>query len=170
MATSKSATARSPAECALHDPAAWQEHEAAFSLGEFDQTQFDAVLFHGLGGGFACIALINLRHFDAFRRCFLRSGSDGRDYTAILLAGCSHVQGQQIAQRVDRNVDLGTLPAFIPVVAGPPAALGRGLQGAAIDHRGGRVRPLSASAIRSSARRSCAMLSKQPALNQRIAC
>ena len=40
---------------------------------------------------------------------------------------------QQMAQRVDRDVHLGAFAALGPVVRGAGSALGRGLQGTAVD-------------------------------------
>src|SRR4051794_8920685 len=43
VVTGAAAETTEPGETALNDPAAWQEHEAAFGLGEPDDLELDAL-------------------------------------------------------------------------------------------------------------------------------
>lgn len=80
----------------------------------------------------------------------------GRHLRPLLLVGRGHHHGQQVAQRVHRQVRLRPPLALMPIVAGTSATA-----------VGWASRP---RATRSRLRRSCTMASKAPAARQRCVC
>ena len=58
--------ARCPGKAALDDPSSREQHESAFGFGMLNHFQLNAVLFRGLGGVFAGIALIDIGQFHMF--------------------------------------------------------------------------------------------------------
>ena len=46
-------------ECSFDDPASWQEDEAAFGLGQFDDLKCNAVFGRGIGGTLTGMTLID---------------------------------------------------------------------------------------------------------------
>ncbi len=93
----------------------------------------------GIGGALTSIALIDPGDLDLVVGDGLHGARKPFHFTAILGAGRRHMQREQVAQRVDRHVDLRTLLAFATVIAGALAALRRGTQRPAVDDRGGRL-------------------------------
>ena len=90
------------------------------------------------------------------------------DLGTVQRVGWRDTQRQQVAEGVDRGMQLGALLPLGPVVARPGAALGvdRKVRLSRMAALGSAARP---SASRSTTRRSCAMASKQPAASQRRA-
>ena len=95
-----------PGEASFYHPAAWQEHEASFGHGVFDHLKPDATLlgcFRRVGAG---VALIDIGQFDRVAGHLLHLFSQGSDLSTITLVGGCDLQRHQVAQRVDRDVDL----------------------------------------------------------------
>ena len=63
------------------------------------------------------------------------------DRGAVVRVRRRHAQREQVAERVDGEVQLGAARALVTVLAGPRAALGRAAQRAAVQDGGGRLRP-----------------------------
>lgn len=127
-----------PCEGSLDNPAPWQEHEAALGLWQAHDFQRDTVLFGRCGGLFACITLIDEGQFDALARGLLYGGGETVDLGAIVGGGRRHMKSEQVAERVDGQMQLGALLALGSVIAGPVTAFGRGAQRPAIEHHSRR--------------------------------
>src|SRR5512134_912457 len=93
-------------------PATGQEHEAALGFCVLDDLQADAV---GTGGGGRIvpgIALVDVGDLDTLAGGVLDGGGEVFDLGAVLVAGRGDVCGEQVAQRVDRDMQLGALLAL----------------------------------------------------------
>ena len=148
------AAACHPGEASLHDPTARQQDEAAPSgrgaarpsggslrdgLGQADDRQGDAVRLGRFGRALAGIALVDKGQLHLPAAGVLdRLRQLGHGGT-VVGAGRGDVQGEQMAQRVHGQVQLGAARALVPVPAGARAALRRGAQGAAVQHRRRRL-------------------------------
>ena len=77
-----------------------------------------------LGGSLTGIALIDTGQIDALAGRVLDGFGQGRDSRAIISAGGRDVQRQQVAERVDDQVQLGSPGPLAPVPGRPAAALG----------------------------------------------
>ena len=86
----------------------------------------------GVGGFRAGVALVDIGQVDALAGGGLHGLSQPTKLGLIVCAGRRHVQRQQMAQRVDCQMQLGALLALGPVIACPRAALWRGTEGAAV--------------------------------------
>src|SRR5579875_3055698 len=112
------AEAGSPGKTALDHPAAWQQDEAAFGLGMFDDLQLDAMLFGGRGGVFSRVSLIGKSQFDMFTSYLLHLSRQLAHLSAVLFIGRSHVQSQQMTQRVHHRMHLRSLASLGSIVTG----------------------------------------------------
>ncbi len=101
-----------PGEGSLHHPASGQQHKAAFSFWQLDDVQGDPFGFRGLGYSFASVALIDKRHGNVVSRCLLNVRGKAGNRRAVPDIGRRHVQCEQVAQRVDRQVHLRPALAF----------------------------------------------------------
>ena len=89
-----------------------------------------------LGGLGRDIALIDEGDLDILTGGRLHGFCKAADLGAIVRIGRRDVQSQEMAEGIDGGVDLRALLALGAVVAGPVAALGRGEQRSAVEHRG----------------------------------
>lgn len=161
---------RGPGEGAFNDPSPGQEHEASLGFGQFDDRERDAV-FGGCGSRLVpAIALVDEGDLDALADDFLDVFGQLADLRAVIGGRGRDKQRQQMAERVDGQMHFGPLFPLGSVVAGPMPALGRRAQRAAVEHRRRRLRGPRPEARRSSARRSCASASNEPASSQRRVC
>jgi hypothetical protein len=97
------------------------------------------VLFGGFRCVFACVALIDKGDLDCLASLLLHSLRKFRDLGAVLFISGCHAQGEQMPERIDRQMDLTAFPAFGSVIAGACAALRRRLQSPAINDCGSRA-------------------------------
>ena len=67
------------------------------------------------------------------------AASEVADLGPVLLVGRGHVQRQEVAERVDRGMQLGALLPLGAVVAGAAPAFGRGAERAAVEDGGTRL-------------------------------
>lgn len=111
-----------PGKRSFPHPAAGQEHEAPFGLGQFDHFEL-----HPEGSGGRCrvlarVALVNVSQFHRFT-C---DRPDGLDQFAhldpVVPVGGRHAQGQQMPQGVHRHVHFSAPVASGPVVVDARAA------------------------------------------------
>jgi hypothetical protein len=150
-------------------PASRQQHDAFLCLRQLDDDQFDAVGRGRRGGVQAVVALVDVGHVDVCGGGDLHGPGQAADLGVIVGIGRRDGQGQQVSQRIDRQMQLRALLALRPVIARARPAYGRGPQRAAVEN--GSTRLLgTACGRRSTARRSSASASKQPAAGQRCAC
>jgi len=165
----QSSKPRGPSEGTLHHPSSGQENEAALGLGQFDDAEFDAVLSGGGPGGFPGIALIDEGDFDVRLGRGLNGLGDAADLGAVVGVGGRDMQGQPMPERVDGQMQLRSLLALGPVVAGPCSAfrVERSVRLSMTAAVGCSPRP---AASRNTARKSSARASKHPARSQRCAC
>src|SRR6266567_8008885 len=101
----------------VDDPAAGQQHKAAFGLGRLDDLQTNAVSFGSLCSVFPGVALIDPSQFHMLAGDLLHRLGQHANLGTILLVGRSHMQRQQVAQRIDSRMHLGSLAALGPIVA-----------------------------------------------------
>lgn len=121
------------------DPSPWQEDEAAFGFGQFDDLQPDGMGGCGIGGALTGIALADIGDVDIVTGDGLYGSGEPFDLATIFGVGWCHMKREQMPQRVYRHVKLRTLLALTAFIAGTFIALGRGAQRPAIDDRGGRL-------------------------------
>jgi hypothetical protein len=88
----------------------------------------------------AVISLVDIGQLHTYPGSLLRCLGHPSDLGTVAGTGRRHMQGQQVAQRVHRQVQLGALLALGAIVAGPLAALGRGAQGPAVQDHSTRLR------------------------------
>ncbi len=117
-----------PSVAALDDPAAGQQDKALFRLGQLDHDQANTLCCSGLFRHITRIALVHKRHLDRVIGGGLDLLGQFGDLRPILLIGRGDMQGQQIPQRSDRQMNLAAFPAFGASLAGPRATFRRGLQ------------------------------------------
>lgn len=109
----QSPEAGGPGEGSLDQPVPRQQHEAALGLRQLHHLQFDTMRPGGLGHPCAGITLVNISQFDALSGGGLHSLGQAPDLGPVIRAGGRDMQSQQVAQRVDRQMQLGTdLPWF----------------------------------------------------------
>ena len=114
VVTAEPAKAGQPGEGAFDDPAPGQQHEAAFGFRQFDHDQVDTFL-RGLGGCFgAGVALIDIADLHVLFGRGLDLRGEIADLRPFLGVGGGHLQGQQMTEGIDRDMDLGT---FAPLCA-----------------------------------------------------
>jgi hypothetical protein len=109
-------------------------------------------ILDGLGPG---IALSDKGHLDRVTRDVLHPRRHLYHLCALLLMGGGHMQSQQMAQGIDRRVDLATSLAFRTVITDSWITLRRGLPRAATEGCAMRL-----SANRSTTRKSCTICRK----------
>jgi len=81
------------------------------------------MLAGGLRRALASVALVDPGEFDAVARDGLDRSGELLDLAAILGIGRRDVEGEQVAKRIDRDVEFGALLALGAVLAGALAAL-----------------------------------------------
>ena len=106
------------------DPASWQQHEAALGVGQLHDLQLDAMLACNFGRLLAVISLVDIGQLHACSGGRLHRLGHSSDLGTIAGTGRRHVQGQQVTQRVHRQVQLRALLALGAIVPGPLAAFG----------------------------------------------
>ena len=119
-------------------PAPRQQHEAAPGLGVPDHLEPQAVR-RGVGRRLlAGVALVDEGELDRRAGGVLEGGGELPDLGPVLLVRRRDVRRQQVAEGIDRGVQLGALGPLGAVVTGAVAALRGGAQRAAVeDHRRG---------------------------------
>ena len=132
----QAAEAGHPAERPFHHPSARQAHDAALGFGQAHDLQRDAVRGGGFGRTLAGVALIDIGEVDAVAgRVLHRLGQRGDGRAVVDITG-RDVQREQVAQCVDRHVELGTAGRRVPVPGRTSAALRRRAQRATVEHHG----------------------------------
>ena len=81
----QAAKAAEPTEGSFHNPAARQQHKAAFGLRVFDDLQLNPVFFCLLSRIFAGVALINECHLNALSASRLNLAREGRHREPVTL-------------------------------------------------------------------------------------
>ena len=160
---------RGPGEASFDDPSAWQQHEAAFRHGMLDHLQPQAVLLGGFGGVRSGVALVHIGQLDCVAGHLLYLFCQRGDLLAIALIGRRDGQRQQVTERVDCDMNLGSLAPLGSVVAAraPDSGVDWRVR-LSITTAGGW--PLRPSHSRNKDRVSSTSNSKQPALSQRCIC
>jgi hypothetical protein len=87
----------------------------------------------------AGVALIGVYQVDRLAGQLLHPLAEHADLGPVLLVGRRDVQRQKMPQRIDGHVDLRPPAPLVAVVSGARPALGRRLDGAAVDDRLTRV-------------------------------
>ena len=98
----------------------WQEHESLLRTGVPDYLKPDAALLGRFRGLLSRVAPIHIRKFHAVACHLLHSLGQLAHLYAVLLGGRSHMQREQVPQRVHGGVHLRSLLALGPVVAHTP--------------------------------------------------
>ena len=98
------------------------------SRGSFFLNKFSRLL--------ARVGLVHERHFHRIACDFLDVFGQCRHLRAILLVGRRHQQGQQVPERIHRQVNFRAASAFGWIKTCSPAALWRRLNRTAIENRG----------------------------------
>jgi hypothetical protein len=142
-----------PCEGAFEDPTFWQKHEAALWLGKLDDFGGDALLLCSFDGLLPGVALIDIRKGYSLARRLLDCFGEAADLGAVIDIGGGDMERQQMAERIDRQMQLGAALALGAVIAGARAAFRSRAQGPAVKDRGYRL-CLAAAATRITARRS----------------
>jgi hypothetical protein len=128
-----------PCEGTFDDPTSWQKHEAALCLGELDDFKGDA--FVALQLRWAWRRCSPDRHGPGSRSRPSPPGWPGR--RGRPRRGHRHWRGdmerQQMAERVDRQMQLGAALALGAVIVGARAAFRGRAQGPAVKDRGCRL-------------------------------
>lgn len=76
-----------------------------------------------LCGLISAVALIDKSHFDRLFDDFLNPATQLCNLGAILFNGRSHIQSQQMSQRVHRNIRFAAPFVFVAIIFGSFAAL-----------------------------------------------
>ena len=134
VVTGQTAEAGRPSETALDHPAARQQDKALLGTGQAHHFQLKAV-----GVGRLCrlvtgIALVDKGYLDRVTCYVLHLGRQARDLRAILFVCRRDMQGQQIAQRIDRQMSCVALASSGAIVARPHPTFRRGLQRATVEN------------------------------------
>lgn len=94
-------------------------------FGQFDDFQCDAVHGGGISSPCAGIALSDIDDVDMIAGDSLDGAGEPLDLARILRTGWRYMKREQMAQRVDRHVDLRALLALAAVIIGALATFGR---------------------------------------------
>lgn len=157
-----------PAEIPFHHPAPGQEHKAPLDLGQFDDLERDAVVSGGLAWRLTGVPLVHVGQRHRLPGRLLHGGRQVSDLGLVLVIGGRDMQGEQLTQRINGEVDLGALAPFGPIPARAIPAFRRTLlRLSRIMALGWGSRP---SPMRISSRRSATIVSKTPASIQRRVC
>jgi len=152
-----------PANRTLNDPPFGQQDEITLGLRQFDNLKLDALLGSCLSRRFTCLPRIGKGDLDVIvgdvldlfhQRCYLFS---------VGRIGGGDIQCQQVAQRIDCQMHLASLPFLGTVEPGPAGTVRLSI----ITALGSAFRP---SVNRNSVRRSSTMASNTPAAIQRLVC
>jgi hypothetical protein len=149
-----------PESCGLSEgafdrPTSGREHEAALCFGRFDDFESDTLLLGGFSGLLAGIALIDVGERNALASRLLDGLGEAADFGAVVNIARCDVQGQEMAERIGRQMQLGAALALGAVVARARFAFG-GRMVAAV---GSSLRP---EAWRSNTRKSYTKLQNSP--------
>ncbi|MBA8915240.1 hypothetical protein HNR51_004340 [Methylorubrum thiocyanatum] len=106
-----------------------------FASGSFTTSGSMPCLREACGRLLAGVALIDEGDLDVIVSGRLQGLGQTLDLSAVIGVGWRDVQGQKMAERVHRPVQLRALLALAPIVAGPLAALGRRAQRPAVEDR-----------------------------------
>ncbi len=126
--TGEAAEACGPTKGSLDHPTSWQKDKTSFGRGKFDDFKPDSMLGCRLRRGLARITLVHKGYLHRFAGCLLHFLSKFGDLIAVLFVGRGDFQGQQVAQRIDRDMNLRAFAPFIAVVTSALAALRRRLK------------------------------------------
>ena len=111
---SQPAEARHPRKAALNYPAPRQQHKATLGDGQLDHFQANALRLSISRRLFTRLALVHKCHFDRLAGHLLDLLGQRRDLRPVLLVGRCDQDGQQLTQRVDRQVDFEPLRRLCP--------------------------------------------------------
>jgi hypothetical protein len=106
----------------------------------FDHLEANGMFLGGFSRVLAGVALIGIDQLHPLSGHLLHGGGERLDLRAILFVGGRDAGSQEMAKRVDGDVDLGAFLALGPLPTGSVAGLGAGLQGAAVEDGGGGPR------------------------------
>ncbi len=109
----ESSEACDPCEAGFDDPSAWQQDEASFGHGVLDHFKPDAVLLGGFRGVGPGVALVHIGKLDCVASHALHVFSKRTNLRSITLVCGSDPECEQVAQRIDRDVDLRSLARAI---------------------------------------------------------
>ena len=133
VVSGESAEPSGAGEATFDDPSPWQQYEAPFCHRVLDDFQPDAMLLSRFGGVRSGRAMVDVRHHQGALNYHLHRLGERRYHIAVAPVGWRHSHRRQMAQRVDRDVDLGTPASLGPILACTRATLGRAMQHAAVD-------------------------------------
>ena len=114
IVTGQTAEAGLPINAPLNHPAPRQQDEALLGGRQFYHFQSDAVCGDSLNSLVARVGLIYLSDFDRLVRDFLHLRAEFRHLCTVLLTGCRHMQGQQMPERVYRQMHFASLRRLPP--------------------------------------------------------
>jgi hypothetical protein len=77
------------------------------------------------GGILTCVTLIDVRDLDRLAGLSLHPLGEFGELGAILFTGGCYTQGEQMPERIDRQMNFIAFPVFGPAVASASAAPGR---------------------------------------------
>lgn len=122
-----------PRKGTLNNPSPWQQYETAPRLWQPNRMQFNAVAGRCFGALSSGITLIDIDQRHLLMGNLLNRFGQFGDLRTVLLRRRRHVQRQQMAQRIDSQVDFGAPFPLGPVAAGPLAAFDRRLKRTAVE-------------------------------------
>ena len=102
-----------PAEIPLTHPAPGQQHKLTFGRRQRDVRQVDSLRGRRLAWGSTGVALIDKSQRHRLARCLLDRFRQLRNVIAVRGIGPGDVQGQQLPQGIDRQLNLRALSAFL---------------------------------------------------------
>ena len=140
MVACEPAKACGPSDTTLDHPAARQQYKASFCFGVLDHQKLDAMLLWLNCGGFARIALIDKGNLNGIPGLFLDCLGQPIHLCPVLFTGWGDMQGEQMTQRIDCQMDFGSATPFGAIIACTCSTLLRRSQRAAIHDRGSRCR------------------------------
>src|SRR5262245_3111482 len=115
--TRQAAEACYPTYAALYYPTPGQQDEAFLRRRQLDYFQTNTVCGGSLSGVFTRVALIYISYLDRCASYFLYLGAEFGNLCTVLFIRCRDVQGQQVAERVYRQVHFAAFATFGTIVA-----------------------------------------------------
>lgn len=161
--------AAEPTKTALDDPSAREQDETALGVRQLDDFELNAKLSRVLQGLLTGVSLVDKSNLHCLARGFLDLARELLNLLAVLFVGGRDTQSQQMAQGVDRHVNLAAFLALGPIIPGPRATFGAGLQRPAVEIAA-EGRAFLPSASLNISLKSCTIASNTPALSQRWPC
>lgn len=131
----QASVADKPGKASLHDPPPREEDETFLGLRQSHDRQLDPVLDCVLGSLLSCVPLVDERDFDGVPRGRLSLLRERGDLGAFLHVSRCDLQGQQVANGINRHMYLAPSLALVSVIPRSLAALGGGLKGARVWNR-----------------------------------